>query len=365
MANNVNLGILDMSQYATTQYVEDIVAGKGNSHNTATVANGILSMNQYSNTQYLTNAIKGNATPIQYSAMVSGGVLNISDLVTKNYVEKAVRVYNTGGYLIMNANELVLERVRTVEEYDIQTSELTGRYTQIQDPSLQTTADGTDVTDALGAPIATFYNNQRGTFGFTNSLFSLDLAASQFGTKKVIASGTSKILVPVSETLEINATDNTVTLSYVPVGTSGAEVSFVKVINANNTFGETYTVDPANATGTKFTINAAQKKITLPSGVTGRVFVNYERESENAVSVTKRTDGVPEEKKLVIHAIFHDPCNTKIKYAGVIVCPRAQIDPSSIDVTLTMEGKHAASYILSKNYCDEDGKLFDIIVSEE
>ena len=80
--------------------------------------------------------------------------------------------------MAFNPNELVLERIKTVEEYDISTNELLGRYTQIEEPSLQTSADGTDVTDAMGAKITTFYNAQSGTFGFSNSLFSLDLAAS-------------------------------------------------------------------------------------------------------------------------------------------------------------------------------------------
>ena len=264
----------------------------------------------------------------------------------------------------MNVNELVLERVRTVEEYDTLTGDIVGRYTQVEEPSLQTSADGVDVTDAMGSPIATFYNNQQGTFSFSNSLFSLDLAASQFGATKNVASALNKIKVPVSETLKIGA-DNTVTLSHVPVGTSGAEIIFVKIINDNNTFGETYTVTSSEATGKNFTISASEKKITLPEGTQGRVFVNYTRETEQAVSLSKTTDSIPAVRKLLIHAIFHDPCDINIKYAGVIVCERAQLDPSSVELSLTMEGKHAATYKLTKPFCDEKGKLFDIIVAED
>ena len=56
-----------------------------------------------------------------------------------------------------NPNELIIEKVRAVEEYDLETKELIGRYTQIEDPSLSLSADGTDVADAMGAPITTFY----------------------------------------------------------------------------------------------------------------------------------------------------------------------------------------------------------------
>ena len=169
--------------------------------------------------------------------------------------------------------------------------------------------------------------------------------------------------MPVSETITIGS-DNTITLKYVPVGTTGAEIKYVKVINANNTFGETYEVSATAGDG-KFTIDASTKKITLPEGVTGKVFVNYERETTKAAQVSKRTDKTPKVKTLLIHAIFHEICNTNVVYAGVIRCPRAQIDPSSTEVNLTPEGKHPVSYILQRDYCDDEGVLFDIIVSED
>ncbi len=264
---------------------------------------------------------------------------------------------------MFNPNELVLEKIRAVEEYDPATNELTGRYTQIESPSLKTSANGTTVTDAMGAEIVTFYQAQTGTFSFTNSLLSLDLAATQFGSSKEVADADNKLTIPVSETITINA-DHTAVLKYVPVGTAGAEVKYAKVINENNTFGKTYKVSAA-AGDNVFTLDAAAKTLTFPDNVTGRVFVQYERESENAVKVTKKTDALPEVRSLLIHAIFHDPCNTNIVYAGIISVPRAQINPEAVELNLTPDGKHSAEYKLQKPYCDETAKLFDIIVSED
>ena len=122
-----------------------------------------------------------------------------------------------------NPNELILEKIRAVEEYDPSTKELTGRYTQIEEPSLKTSAEGTQVTDAMGSEIVTFYNSQTGTFSFTNSLFSLDLAASQLGAEKTAGTADEKLKVPVSETPDIEA-DGTVKLKYVPAGPKGAEI---------------------------------------------------------------------------------------------------------------------------------------------
>ncbi len=261
---------------------------------------------------------------------------------------------------MFNPNELVLEKIRSVEEYDFSTKELTGRYTQIEEPSLKTAAEGTAVTDAMGAVIATFYKAQTGTFSFSNSLFSLDLAASQFGSEKETA---GKVTVPVSEIINI-AEDGTATLKYTPVGENGAEVKHVKVINENNTFGKTYEVSAVAGDG-KFTLDAENRKVTLPANVTGRLFVSYERETDNAVKVTKKTDGIPQVKSLLIHALFHDPCNANTVYAGVINVPRAQLNPESVEISLKPDGKHSAEYKLQKPYCDEDASLFDIIVATE
>jgi len=264
---------------------------------------------------------------------------------------------------MFNPNELILEKIRAVEEYDPATDELTGRYTQIEQPNLQTGATATEVVDAIGTSIATFYTAQTGSFGFQNSLLSLDLAASQYGTTKQVANDTSKIIMPVSETITVGA-GGTVVLKYTPVGTSGAEVKYVKVINTNNTFGETYVISATAGAG-KFTLDVATKTITLPSGVTGKVFVNYYKETSTAVKVSKSTSAVPEVKKLLIHAIFHDPCNKNLVYAGVISCPRAQIDITQTDLNLTPDGKHAANYKLEKEYCNDEATLFDILVSED
>lgn len=266
---------------------------------------------------------------------------------------------------VFNPNELVLEKIRSVEEYNPSTMELEGRYTQIEDPSLQTSADGTQVTDAMGAEIVTFYNAQQGTFSFTNSLLSLDLAASQFGTSKEVANADNKFTIPVSEIVEIK--NGVATLKYEPVGVPGAEVKYAKVINENNTFGKTYEVSASDAESGKFVVNKTAKTLTFftEDNVEGRVFVQYERESDKAVKVTKKTDGVPAVKTLIINAIFHDPCDTNIVYAGVIYVPRAQINPESVEINLTSDGKHSAEYRLQKPYCDDDAKLFDIIVSED
>jgi len=51
------------------------------------------------------------------------------------------------------------------------------------------------------------------------------------------------------------------------------------------------------------------------------------------------------------------------KRAGQMVA--AARVPTSVDLSLKSDGKHPAAYVLNKEYCSEDGKLFDILVSED
>lgn len=263
---------------------------------------------------------------------------------------------------VFNPNELLLKAVRSVEEYDPNTMELTGRYSKPEEPSLKFESSGVEVTDAFGIAIHTFYNAQKGTFSFTNSLFSLDLFASQCGANKEIASASNKITTPISEVLDISS-DHTVTLSHIPVGTTGAEVKFVKTIEKNNYITATYEVSATPGEG-KFTVDAATKKITLPENATGRAFVQYKADLTSAVKVTKGTDDTPKVRVLMINATFCDPCNANNEYSGVIYCTRAQIDPSSVEVGLKPDSKHSVIYKLNKEYCDDKDTLCDFIVWE-
>lgn len=261
-----------------------------------------------------------------------------------------------------NPNEVVFEKIRYIETFDPTTKQLISRLTNVKEPTLNFTSEGTQVTDAQGAEIVTFYNAAQGTLSYTNAIHSFDLLAEQFSSDKNVASEDKKIVAPVSEILEI--ADSKVTLKYVPVGTAGAEIKYVQLINDENEFGETLEVSATIAEG-KFTINAEDRTLTFPSGTTGRVIVDYEAEMSEAISLTKTTDSMPPVRTLHVHCYFRNKCDNNIKYIGVISFPRAQIDISSVDVGLTPDGGHAVSYKLQKPYCDETGQLCSVFVYKD
>ena len=256
-----------------------------------------------------------------------------------------------------NKNEVVLERVVQASLYDLEDHKLLNRLTSIEDPTLNTTAEKEEVVDAQGNTITDIYRAKKATLGGSNSLVSLDLAASQFGAKKEIASADNKIINYIAETKDISK-DGTVKLSRTPVENS---IKYIYIIESGE-IGESYPVGAA-ATDEEAVV-AADGTITVPTSVTeGKVYVEYAYESEEAVRIVNKAGEYPTAGKLVILALFRDKCTDK-SILGSIICPKAKLNPESVDLSLTPTGKHPIEYTMMKDFCSNDEELFEIVLSK-
>lgn len=255
-----------------------------------------------------------------------------------------------------NKNEVVLEKVKQASLYDLETGILLNRLTSIEDPSLNTTAEKEEVVDAQGNTITDIYRAKKATFGGSNSLFSLDLAASQFGAKKDVASANNKIINYMAETMTI--ADGKAKLSRTPVENS---IKYIYIIEGGE-IGESYKVGAA-ATD-KEALVANDGTITVPTSVTkGKVYVEYAYESEEAVRIVNKANEYPTAGKLVILALFRDKCTDKT-ILGSIICPKAKLNPESVDLSLTPTGKHPFEYTMMKDFCSDEEELFEIVLSK-
>lgn len=276
--------------------------------------------------------------------------------------------------MALNLNELLLDRVRSLTAHDLSTKELLFRLTSLEDPSLSCTAEGEEVTDAIGALITTLYRAKKATFSASNSLISLDLAAAQYGTKKeMIDDKLTSITDYTYEILDIK--DGKATLTNTPITTTvkvkgedgqetEKEVSCVTYIYSVEN-GQTSTKYGYGDTASETDFTISGKEITVPTGLTGKIYVEYQFANTNALRIVNKAASFPEACEVVIYAIFRDKCNENVKYAGKIVCPRAKLNPEQVELALTSTGKHAFEFTMMKNYCDEDGDLFTIIVAAE
>lgn len=266
-----------------------------------------------------------------------------------------------------NKNEVVLEKIKQASLYDLESGLLLNRLTSIEDPSLNTTAEKEEVVDAQGNTITDIYRAKKATFGGSNSLFSLDLAASQFGAKKEVASGDKKIINYYAETLTI--AEGKVKLSRTPVANS---IKYIYLIEGGE-IGESIEIGAAAADATtgedgkvipEYAAVANDGTITLPPArKEGKVYVEYAYESEEAVRIVNKANEYPTAGKLVILALFRDKCTDKT-ILGSIICPKAKLNPESVDLSLTPTGKHPFEYTMMKDFCSDEEELFEIVLSK-
>lgn len=270
--------------------------------------------------------------------------------------------------MAFNKSELILDRVRHATTFDLETKKMLMKLNSIEEPSLGCTAEGEEVTDALGSVITTLYRAKRATFSGSNSLMNLDLAAAQYGAEKEVASTVNKIIDYVCET--INVEGESVKLKYAPtkikVKIEGEEkevvdVPWIYVIEAGE-IGTAYKVG-AQVSETEFVISD-NGVITLPTSVTsGKVYVEYKREAEEGIKVSNKAENFPQACELHIFAYFRDKCNENLVYSGKVIAPKAKLSAESIELALTSTGKHPFEFTMMKDYCEEDANLFDIIVT--
>ena len=288
--------------------------------------------------------------------------------------------------MALNINEMILDRVRSLTTHDLSNGKLLFRLTSLEDPSLNTTAEGEEVVDAIGSLITTLYRAKKATFSASNSLISLDLAAAQYGTNKVAAGVTKdndgkviaeKIVDYAYEVLPVvkggteDAPTYTVTLAH-PATTvkdeNGDDVTTIKYIYVieNGQIGTTYEYNAA-VSDKNFTVDTDNKTIKLPTSVTsGKIYVEYTYENANAMKVTNRASEFPKACSMVIYAYFKDVCNENTVYSGKIICPKAKLNPEQVELALTSTGKHAFEFQMMKDYCadESEDELFSIIISQ-
>lgn len=284
--------------------------------------------------------------------------------------------------MAFNVNELVLDKVRSLTAHNLTDGEMLFRLTSLEDPSLSCTAESEEVVDAIGAVITTLYRAKKATFSASNSLISLDLAARQYGASKEVGSSTSMIEVPTYEILTV--ANGKVSPKKIPtytevevegVKTKVYDIGYIYTLE-NNEIGTSYAHDTTDtaATTEKFIISEVKDgqqvvtgvEITVPTTVKDgtKIYVDYKYKTENANRIANKTSQFPESCSMKIYAYFRDKCNDNTVYSGIIISPKAKLNPEQVELALTSTGKHAFEFTMMRDYCDEDAELFSIIVAE-
>ena len=119
----------------------------------------------------------------------------------------------------MNLNSFVIDRPLRGMMLHSGTGEVMWTINQIEDPSLQVSAETADAVDALGVPIMSFDRAKSAEFSASSSLFDLGLLAAQSGSELEKSDASTKIVTPCFEEIT-RGTGESATLKHTPKGTA-------------------------------------------------------------------------------------------------------------------------------------------------
>jgi hypothetical protein len=219
----------------------------------------------------------------------------------------------------------------------------------------------TNRTGKKGAITGVVKTAKTATISGTNATFSGGLFAAATGAEVENGAGT----IEYGEILKFNAGDTFVTLSKTPAGAVGAEISDLYI----KTYGSsivTFYEQAASATAANFAYDPADKRITLPTGITsgGEVNVTYTANSASLGKITNNSDkfSTPVEA----HFLFLATNECDEQFLALLRIPRYVL---SGEYTITFSGESTDGYPFSgvalPDSCGGQNQLYEILFTQE
>ena len=255
-------------------------------------------------------------------------------------------------------DDLIIDRIQvaTAEDFD---GNVLYTLTQLQEATINISAESNDVTDKDGNLVKRFWRAKTGEFSATNAFINLNILGEEAGSGKVEASAGHHITAP--GIIIAKAADGaTVTLNNV----SGTPK--VYGLEVNGTLGTNFQTG-GTATSTTFAFDDQTGVLTIPlSNDYVQYLIRYDRElTTGAVEMVNMADKFPGTIRLVLKVLCVDPCSADTLRAAYIDIPSFQVSPES-EVSLSSDNQTIDfSGSLQVDYCDADKKLYAIYVVED
>lgn len=260
----------------------------------------------------------------------------------------------------INFDQLIFDRVVDgwFEDKDLN---LLAVLDQLQDFSINVTAETKDKTDAQGNLIKRYYQSKQVEVSGENAVFSMNLMAIQAGTSKKID---TEVVMP--RIIHIAKTDSPYELPDVPI--DGTVMVYGTLANGLPDTEKKYTVGDSAGEGT-YAIATSDNKttITLPTDATDVVQIKYDfkvAEGKKAARVNEDGTSFPKECKATFRVLCSDICDTETVRALYIVFPKFQMSPE-FDWTVDTESGQPFSATAFKDYCASGQILFYVAVCED
>lgn len=267
-------------------------------------------------------------------------------------------------------DKLLIDKAKRIVHFNADGS---ARWTaeDISNLSINVTTESQEKRDARNNVISRLYNGKSADVSFDTAFFSLGIQAAQSGTEVTEFSSDAPVITPWMDEITVGKGDGDavateITLTHVPVGTTGSEVPFIYIRNSDSSLGKKFKVGSA-ASATDFTVDAASKKITLPTGAGIKaddvIVVFYDYSATKGASVVNTAEVSLDPGRLCIFTIFKDVCNEEVKYSGVTEFPSAQLSPDC-EIGYSFDSTYSVSLSANKKYCGGNGALFTTYIPE-
>lgn len=197
--------------------------------------------------------------------------------------------------------------------------------TQLNNFSIDITADSSDITDARGNLVYRKYTGKKADVTATNAFMNLAVISTIAATDPEIATGENAIEMPILTTVKKGETLDIEGFVEGSVVVSGI---------ANGALGKQYLLGSSAASDTEFYI--ATNTLTPPTAKDEtEYFVKYTKKVKSGAKVTITGDKFPKSHELFVKALAVDPCDKESLRA--VVLHIASFMPSP-EVTIALEG---------------------------
>ena len=248
-------------------------------------------------------------------------------------------------------DDIVIDRVQYGFAEDLNGNPLY-TLTQLQDATINISAESTDATDNQGNLIKRFWKAKTGEFTANNAMINLNVIGAASGEGKKIASQENKIVMPKIITVKKG---EKATLKDVVEGSVK-----VNAFSANGSMGTAY--EKGTSAGVdKYALTEGGEFTPPTTEGVDTYIVKYDRSVGAGVSITNRADKFPQTVKLTLKALAVDPCHSDALKGLYIELPSFQVSPE-LSITLSTEGTLDYKGDMQISYCSADKELYSVVM---
>lgn len=222
-------------------------------------------------------------------------------------------------------DDMLIDRIIMATAEDFQGNVLY-TLTQLQNASINITAESNDVTDRDGTVIKRFWRGKTGEFTAENALINLNIIAAEsgpVGEAKTFATNAAPLTVPGLKVVKSSEAASVVL-------TNASGTPKVYGLFTNGTLGDEFQTG-GSASATAFAYDDTSKTLTIPlSNDYTQYLIRYDRTAtDKAVVIRNKADKFPGTVRLILKVLYVDPCSADTVRCAYIELPSFQVSPEA------------------------------------